>query len=237
MNPRRDFVVALLVLALTALACANPLSPPTETPVPTDTPEPTETPTPSPTPTPTVTPTPTPVPIAEVDLSGVTLTAADMPAGFTEMDMGAGTGTFGEMETANQFAFQYVDLNTGDIQLVLGFVVPVSSEEDQTELDDMFQDPAALEALIAEQMGGSDMPITSQEPLTDVEDIGEQRTGTSITTTMSGLPMIMDMLIFERGQIAIFVFNFYTEALTPAITVQEMGRTLDQRAQEALTMP
>jgi hypothetical protein len=167
----------------------------------------------------------------------VTLTAADMPAGYMELDASTATSGIGELETTSEFGFQFTDFNTGNLHIVIGFVAPVTSETDQEELDTLFQDPTEMEALIGESMGGAEFPITSQEALTDIEDIGDNRTGMSVGTTMSGLPVTVDMLIFERGQIAVIVMSFYTETLTPEITIQEMGRLLDQRAQEALAVP
>ena len=119
-------VIALAILSLTALACAQPVLPtatpyPTYTPAPTYTPYPTATPVPTNTPQPTATPlpTPTPVPASRLYQSNNARFEVAIPVDWT---------VDAQKELEGNYLFKFPDAEGAAfiIPLEIGEVVPLS---------------------------------------------------------------------------------------------------------------
>ena len=128
-------VIALAILSLSTLACAQPVPPtatpyPTYTPAPTYTPYPTATPLPTNTPQPTATPlpTPTPVPDSRVYQSNEDRFEVTIPVDWT-------VDAQKELEGDHYFTFPDAEGAAFIIPLEIGEVVPLSFMV-QRSLDD-----------------------------------------------------------------------------------------------------
>jgi hypothetical protein len=67
--------------------------------------------------------------------------------------------------------------------------------------------------------------------------IGDRRSGISAATTLYGLSMRVNILVFQRGRVAVILLHFYSPHITPGATIQELGALLDRRARHALANP
>lgn len=236
----RFLLLAILILFFLVLGCGpnisalfatpTPTSTPTPTPTQTFTPTatPTNTPTPLPTdtPTPTASPTDTPPPLA--DLSEITLTLDDLPAGFQEMppaDMGLSQDGLSQGGLKVQSLFTF--LEPKHFEILMGFTSLLSTQLEQSGFDLSLRQPDLLTESLIKGMGTT--TILEKKPLTDVGDIGDASTGITVVADMQGIPMRIDVVVFRRGNAGAFLILMYRDKETPLISAGNVARKLSAK--------
>jgi hypothetical protein len=181
----------------------------TFTPSPTST----STVTPSPTQTPTITPTPTPRLIAAA------LMLDDLPSGFQAMPP-EGLGFIKKSVPESTVVFGFGD--EASSQFVMGYLVPFTTRAEQIAFDDML--PEVIE-LYAAGFGADSTP----EILPGLDDVGESRVAFTFVTDMLNESLRWDIIVFRRGEIAVFLFVAYPDGDEPVVPIGDLALLLDNR--------
>ena len=196
---------------------------------PTNTPSPTATNTPTATSTPTVTPTPKPTETPEPtltptpSLSSLELTLDNLPAGFEPMPPDLekqmeqaypkGTSVFGYSDDKRSY-------------VVMGFLIPYSSREEQEVFDAMLPNFVDMIAMGA----GAD---TNKKPLRGIDNIGETRAGITAVSKVGILSMRWDIVAFRRGEVGVLIYAGYPDGDKTALTIIDLARIQDERIQNS----
>lgn len=199
----------------------------TYTPTPTDTPTPTLTPTPTNTPTPSRTPTITPTPLP--DISGAVLTLEDLPPGFEELrpeELGLETEDLSEGGLAIQNATVFLDVD--NFTFLMGFNALLGTPLERAGFELLLDDPDLLLDSFVSGMGNAE--VLEREELPELRNaVGESSTGVALTADIEGLRWRMELLVFRRDTVGIFLLLMYTEGEEPAVSIGDLGQLLDER--------
>lgn len=257
MNQHRIGLV--MIVAVLLLACALPTQKPTATPEPTATntstamPTATNTPTIVPTtppatacpelaegstpePTPTA-PPPSPTPatggdLPEIDLSAVQVQVDDLPSGFMPVDLRMfGMPGFEEFVENPEEIENYVSLvSMFPLEVIISFLTQATSHTEQEQMEAYFEDPQSILDQVSAQMGAP----KEQEILTNAPTIGERSTAVQVVLTMGEQDFEVEMVVFGRGSVAVFVIDTHLYGAEPAVSVYDTAALLDKRLQAAL---
>jgi hypothetical protein len=165
------------------------------------------------------------------DLSDVQIGSEDLPAGFMPFDLSAfgmdeSTFSQGEYEIENFTFF----LSMLPPEFVFSFLVQAHDRSDQAAMDLLLDNPEIMLNRMTSQVG----EVKEQRVWTDVPEVGEKAAGVSVVLDMDGQNFEMDMLVFRRASVAVFVARMYPADGNPRVSVPDIATLLDQRLQNAL---
>ncbi|MBN1428840.1 MAG: hypothetical protein JXB07_10680 [Anaerolineae bacterium] len=168
---------------------------------------------------------------ARIDLSGVTLTSADLPAGFQAASP----------ETMGPIAEGFTQAPFFDVTGASGFTL---AHPEGPELivtfsgifaeDDPFREdaPATQKPLFAMYMfivGAGTQEIAGDGLLEGLEGIGEEAQGYFGLTNLNTKPIRVDLVVFHRGRAGVYVFHLYPRDQTTTISAITLAQILDAR--------
>ncbi len=186
------------------------------------------------------------IPEAAADLSGLVLTLQDLPQGFTEMSSDDVANFKNQLsqgpdfKPASIFAYQKIDRKLFQLQLLIGFTVQLSNPIQQATFDRAIREGFAAKAFSQGLNRNKESPFTHPAALTLQDKIGEVSAGWRSQGKIKNIPMNVDMTLFRRGKIGVFMTTIYLDGTTPTITISEAARKFDSRMMELkpdLTQP
>jgi len=231
----------------TSESISSPTVTRTATVAPTSTPLPEATATRTATVAPTVTPTATPKAEAPrttraptqtstpafkaYDLTGVRISAEDLPPGFMPFDI----STFGM--DVSEFGDGQYDIENFDFYLsmfppefVFTFLIQAKSEAEQAEVDAILENPEAMLDQLAFQIG----ELREQKVLTDVPEVGDKSSGVTVLMTMAGQEYQVEMIVFRRASVVGFAGDMHAPNRDPRASVGDIALLLDERLEVAI---
>ncbi|NER36331.1 MAG: hypothetical protein F6J93_20510 [Oscillatoria sp. SIO1A7] len=171
---------------------------------------------------------------ADRDFSQVILTNRDLPAGFQAMpptDMEKLRQDLNQDDFKVESLFAFADQN--NFEVVMGITTSINSEQDRAEFDEALNKPEVLQALLTQGLG--ETRVLEKEPLEALDNIGEAVGGTSLKVNLENIPARLDIVAFRRDIIGAFVFVMYLDGDTPALSIADVARQLDVRAEGVLS--
>lgn len=188
----------------------------------------------------------TDIPDPAADLSSLVLTLQDLPPGFTEMpsDYLASfrnqLSQIPDFKPASIFVYQKIDRKLFELQLLLGFTVQLSDPTQQATFDRAIGEGIVAKAFFQCLNPNKESQFTHPAALTLQDKIGEVSAGWRSQGKIENIPMNVDLALFRRGKIGVFMTTIYLDGTKPTITISEAGRKFDSRMMELkpdLTQP
>ena len=186
------------------------------------------------------------IPDPAADLSSLVLTLQDLPPGFTEMSSDYVASLRNQLsqgpnfKPASIFAYQKIDRKLLEFQLLIGFTLQRPDPTQQARFDRAIHEGMAAKAFSQGLNSNKESPFTHPAALTLQDKIGEVSAGWRSQGKIKNIPMNVDMALFRRGQIGVFMATIYLDDTKPTITISEAGRKFDSRIIELkpdLTQP
>jgi hypothetical protein len=116
--------------------------------------------------------------------------------------------------------------------MIFGFNMLLEKSVDQILFDASVSQPEKTLPVLLKNMGAA--KVSHEKVLTGMDDIGDARIAMSAVVDAAGIPMQVDILMFRRGPIMLFIFSYVLEGQKPNITVHSLGVKADARAQSTL---
>jgi len=180
--------------------------------------------------------------------STVTLTLKDLPAGFQEVPAEIKPQINARLEplkkllvkenlpAENFFAF----VQPEKLEVVLGFTGSFREQSQQQKFDttlQQLQQPEVRQQL-ASQVGEqlrqyAGVQLLGQQPLPQLENIGDTSVGISLAVALKEQPLRVDMGGFRRGRVGVTTAVIYIDKTAPAMPVREVATKLDNRIQQS----
>ncbi|HIK09745.1 MAG TPA: hypothetical protein IGS52_05680 [Oscillatoriaceae cyanobacterium M33_DOE_052] len=162
------------------------------------------------------------------NFSDLVLTLQDLPNSFeamppTDLEQLRQDLTQEDFKVASVFAF----MDANNFELVMGITTQIQSAAEQQDFDRTLNQPEVLQALLTEGLGQTE--IKRQQPLTNLNNIGNSVGGVSLDVDLEGVPARLDIIAFRRDVVGAFVFVMYLNEETPVIPAPEVARKLDAR--------
>lgn len=166
--------------------------------------------------------------------SDVILRLEDLPAGFTAMPATEIAQLKEELSqddfvVENIFAFMAQE----KFQLIMGITTLLQNEQQRQDFDSVLRQPQVLRTLISE--GLEDTEVLAQEPLTNLNDIGDVAGGVSLKVDLEGVLARLEILAFRTNEMGAFIFVMYRDRERPVVPIVEVARTLNSRAQKVVS--
>ena len=186
------------------------------------------------------------IPTPAADLSNLVLTLQHLPPGFTEMssdDVASFRNQLSQgldFKPASIFAYQKIDRKLFELQFLIGFTVQLSDPIQQATFDRAIREGMAAKAFSQGFNSNKESPFTHPAALTLQDKIGDVSAGWRSKGKIENIPMNVDMTLFRRGKIGVFVTGIYLDGTKPAVTISEAARKFDSRMMELkpdLTQP
>jgi hypothetical protein len=186
------------------------------------------------------------IPDPAADLSSLVLTLQDLPPGFTEMSSDDVANFRNQLsqgpdfKPASLFAYQKMDSKLSELQFLIGFTVQLSDPIQQATFDRAIGEGMAAKAFSQGLNSNKESPFTHPAALTLQDKIGEVSAGWRSQGKIGNIPMNVDMTLFRRGKIGVFMTAIYLDGTKPTITISEAARKFDSRMMELkpdLTQP
>jgi hypothetical protein len=180
------------------------------------------------------------------DLSSLVLTLQDLPPAFTQMSSDYVASLRNQLsqgpdfKPASIFAYQKIDRKLLEFQLLIGFTLQLPDPTQQARFDRAIGEGIGTKAFSQGLNSNQESPFTHPAALTLQEKIGEVSAGWRSQGKIKNIPMNVDMALFRRGQIGVFMATIYLDDTKPTITISEAGRKFDSRMMELkpdLTQP
>ncbi len=167
------------------------------------------------------------------NFSQLVLTVQDLPKSFQAMPQAdleqlRRDLTQEDFPVASVFAF----MDPNNFELVMGITTQIQSPAEQQDFDRTLNQPAVLQAMLTEGLGQTE--IKGQQPLTNLNNIGNSAGGVSLDVDLEGVPARLDIIAFRRDVVGAFVFVMYLNEETPVMPAAEVARKLDERVVKML---
>jgi len=186
------------------------------------------------------------IPDPAADLSRVVLTLQDLPPGFTEMSSDDVANFRNQLsqgpnfKPASIFAYQKIDRKLLEFQVLIGFTLQLPDPTLQARFDRAIGEGMAAKAFSQGLNSNKESPFTEPAALTLQDKIGEVSAGWRSQGKIENIPMNVDMRLFWRKKIWVFMTAIYLDGTKPTITISEAARKFDSRMMELkpnLTQP
>jgi hypothetical protein len=180
------------------------------------------------------------------DLSSLVLNLQDLPPGFTEMPSDYVASLRNKLsqgpdfKPASIFAYQKIDRKLLEFQLLIGFTLQLPDPTLQARFDQAIGEGIGVKAFSQGLNSNQESPFTHPAALTLQDKMGEVSAGWRSQGKIKNIPMNVDMALFRRGQIGVFMATIYLDDTKPTITISEAGCKFDSRMTELkpdLTQP
>lgn len=166
------------------------------------------------------------------DMSIARIYRQQLPGGFREIpmdDVAQGSMLPGNDEYLPELVFGYINQN--DFHLIIGMNFLLVDAFDRLGFKQAMKDPDTLRGL-ASALGGENVrEVTTLETL---DDLGEQRKAMSMLADVEGVPMRVNVAIFQRDVIGGIIVSMTEEGQQAKISFEKLGQLFDQRVQESL---
>mgnify|MGYP001810540073 CR=1 FL=1 len=164
----------------------------------------------------------------KTNFSDLVLTLQDLPKSFqamppADLEQLRQDLTQEDFKVASVFAF----MDSSNFELVMGITTQIQSAAEQQDFDRTLTQPQVLQALLTEGLGETE--IKRQQPLTNLNKIGNSVGGVSLDVELEGVPARLDIIAFRRDVVGAFVFVIYLNEETPVMPAPEVARKLDAR--------
>ena len=169
------------------------------------------------------------------DLSNVVLTLQDLPPGFTEASSLASLKNLFQnsgFKPASLFAYQKIDSKLFELQFLIGFTVQLSDPIQQARFDQAIGERSFAKAVSQGLNRNKESQFAPPAALTLQDKIGEVSAGWRSQGKIENIPMNVDLALFRRGQIGVFMATLYLDGTKPTITISEAARKFDSRMME-----
>ena len=174
-------------------------------------------------------------PAVAADLSNVVLTLQDLPPGFTEASSLASLKNLFQnsgFKPASLFAYQKIDSKLFELQFLIGFTVQLSDPIQQARFDQAIGERSFAKAVSQGLNRNKESQFAPPAALTLQDKIGEVSAGWRSQGKIENIPMNVDLALFRRGQIGVFMATLYLDGTKPTITISEAARKFDSRMME-----
>ena len=167
-----------------------------------------------------------------IDLSTVQVQVDDLPSGFMPIDLRMfGMPGFDEFVENPEDIENYVSLvSMFPLEVIISFLTQAASQTEQEQMEAYFEDPQSMLDQITAQMGEP----KEQEILT-TPTIADRSTAVGVVLTMGEQDFKVEMMVFGRESVAVFVINTHLYGADPVVSVYDIAALLDQRLQAALS--
>lgn len=166
------------------------------------------------------------------DMSIARIYRQQLPGGFREIpmdDVAQGSMLPGNDEYLPELVFGYINQN--DFHLIIGMNFLLVDAFDRLGFKQAMKDPDTLRGL-ASALGGENVrEVTTLETL---DDLGEQRKAMSMLADVEGVPMRVNLAIFQRDVIGGIIVSMTEEGQQAKISFEKLGQLFDQCVQESL---
>jgi hypothetical protein len=166
------------------------------------------------------------------DMSIARIYRQQLPGGFREIpmdDVAQGSMLPGNDEYLPELVFGYINQN--DFHLIIGMNFLLVDAFNRLGFKQAMKDPDTLKGL-ASALGGENLrEVTTLETL---DDLGEQRKAMSMLADVEGVPMRVNLAIFQRDVIGGIIVSMTEEGQQAKISFEKLGQLFDQRVQESL---
>ncbi len=186
------------------------------------------------------------IPDPAADLSSLVLTLQDLPPGFTEMssddvaNFRNQLSQIPDFKPASIFVYKKIDRKLFELQLLTGFTVQLSDPTQQATFDRAIGEGIAAKAFFQCLNPNKESRFTTSAALTLQDKIGEVSAGWRSQGKIENIPMNVDLTLFRRGKIGVFMTAIYFDGTKPTITISSAARKFDNRMMELkpdLTQP
>ena len=172
----------------------------------------------------------------ERDWSEVVINSQDLPPEFQGMpaeDLAELKQELRKEDFSVETVFAFMEFD--NFELLFGVTTPLENQQEQNDFEAILAEPEVLRELVTDGMGAAQ--ILEQNPLEELENIGEAVAGVTLKLNLEGVPANLDIVAFRRDVIGAFVFLLYLDGQTPRMPIANLARTLDDRAQGILATP
>lgn len=172
--------------------------------------------------------------VRDLNFSQLILTNRDLPPSFKAMppaDLEQLRQDLNEDDFKVESLFAFADDN--NFEVVMGITTTIQSEQERAEFDKALNQPEILQALLTQGLGAT--RVLDKEPLQALGNIGNAVGGTRLKVNLDGIPASLDIVAFRREVIGAFVFVMYLDGETPTLSIAEIARQLDARAEGILS--
>ena len=171
-----------------------------------------------------------PIPVPNMDLSDLVLTAADFPdVAFKDVsleEMGMSVDDLNSEEFTVESFFALLESTT--FELVMGFTTQVSGPLKKAGFDLVLNQPDTLIETFLGEMG--DVGNAEPQELPEFEDtVGDSSAGMTVITNMEGLGMRMDVVVFRQDSVGSFVIVMYLDGQTPVVPLMDVATKFDEK--------
>lgn len=178
----------------------------------------------------------------------VTLSLEDLPPGFQQLPKDVEPQIKPRLEALAQQLTQagmkpgkmFVFVNPQTFQIVFGFTGMLANQPDSASFDatlKQLQEPEFQQQLIDQYRealkASQGIEILDVGAIPEANNIAESSTGMSVSLSMQGQPLLMDIAAFRRSNVGAFTVLMYPKDVTPTIQVSAIARKLDGRILQA----
>ena len=184
----------------------------------------------------------------EVTSNEGTLSLGDLPPGFRELPKEVEPQIRPRFEALAQQLAQvgmkpgkfFVFVNPQTFQIVFGFTGTLANQPDLANFDaslKQLQEPEFQRQMIDQYREAlktsQGIEILEYGAIPDANNIAESSTGMSVSVSMQGQPVRLDVAAFRRSNIGAFTAIMYPNDQTPSLKVDAIARKLDDRIIES----
>lgn len=175
---------------------------------------------------------PTEAPVKVPDMSAARIFRQQLPGGFEEIpmdDVEQGGMLPGKEEYLPEVVFAYVNKN--DFQLIIGMNFLLVDAINRIGFSAALKDTDTLKEF-AGAIGGEN--IRDEVVIETMDDLGEKRSAMAMVADVEGVPMNVNVAIFQRGVIGGIIMSMSAEGEEAKISFEDLGQLFDKRVQESL---
>lgn len=167
------------------------------------------------------------------DLSNLVLTLQDLPPGFTELSSVATLKN--KLQNSGlkaESVFAYQNSDDKEFQLLMGFTIQLPNRIDRARFDADIREGNLAKEFSKSFSSDRELEFTNVTPLTLQDNIGEISAGWTTQGKIRSIPMNVDMTLFRRGKIGVFMAILYLDGPKQTLTISEAARKFDGRMME-----
>ena len=166
-------------------------------------------------------------------MSNARIFRQQLPGGFEEISMAGvihdGLASEGDEQYLPEEAFAYV--NKKDFQVIFGMNFLLVNTMNRIGFNAALEDSDTLKEF-AEAMGGEN--IRDETMIETMDNLGEKRSVMTMLADVEGVPMRVNVAMFQRSVIGAVLVSMWTEGEEAKISFEKLVQLFDKRVQESL---
>lgn len=192
-----------------------------------------------------------PVPVsatAEQGLANTTLSLQDLPPGFKELPPQIAAEVSSKFEGLRQQLIEagmkpnkfFAYVHPQSLQIVFGFTGTIENQPDRANFDAIIkqiQEPEYQQELIAQYREAlksrQGIEILEYGIIPELNNVAEASTGMTVSVSMQGQPLRLDVAAFRRSSVGAFTGIMYPKDRVPTAQLGAIARLLDNRILQA----